>query len=115
MGEGEVKTPGMTRTQAQRIRSTRAWQRLAALVIKEEPVCWLHLEGCTIRSTAADHIIPAGSRPDLALIRSNVRGACRHCNNKRGHLPPGLAREMYGTANHRDTADKPRALTIFDT
>ena len=105
------------RTTAQRIRSTRAWQRLAKQVITEEPICWLRLDGCTIRSTTGDHIIPAAARPDLALVRSNVRGACGHCNNKRGHLPAELARQMYGTAqptSHADT-ERPVALGIFDT
>lgn len=101
------------RTTAQRIRSTRAWQRLAKQVCTEEPICWLRLDGCTVRSTTGDHIIPASSRPDLALIRSNVRGACQHCNNKRGHLPAELAREMYGNAT--TPTEKPRALGIFDT
>jgi 5-methylcytosine-specific restriction endonuclease McrA len=106
------------RTTAQRIRSTRAWQRLAKQVCTEEPICWLRLAGCTIRSTTGDHIIPASARPDLALVRSNVRGACAPCNNKRGHLPPELAREMYGTATSTEPhgqGDKPRALAIFDT
>lgn len=101
------------RTTAQRIRSTRAWQRLAKQVCTEEPICWLQLDGCTGRSTTGDHIIGASARPDLALVRSNVRGACRHCNNKRGHLPPDIARQMYGTPDRE--AEKPRALTIFDT
>lgn len=103
------------RTHAQRIRSTRAWQRLAAQVIKEEPICWLQLDGCTIRSTTGDHIITASARPDLALVRSNVRGACRHCNNKRGHLPPELARQMYSTTQARHDGQRPQALSIFDT
>lgn len=104
------------RTEAQRIRSTRAWQRLAKQVITEEPVCWLRLTGCTIRSTTGDHVIPAGARPDLALVRSNVRGACRPCNNKRGHLPADLAREMYGSTDGSSSdPTPPRALRIFDT
>jgi len=106
----------MARTEAQRIRWTQEWRRLAKQVCAEQPICWLRLTGCTIRSTTGDHVIPISARPDLALVRSNVRGACRHCNNKRGHLPPELAREMYGTAD-TETANpaKPRALGIFDT
>lgn len=101
------------RTTAQQIRSTRAWQLLAKKVITEEPICWLQLDGCTIRSTAGDHIIPASARPDLALVRTNVRGACSSCNNKRGNLPPDLARQMYGNAEHQGST--PRALDIFNT
>lgn len=102
------------RTAAQRIRSTAAWQRLAKQVCAEEPLCWLRLSCCTVRSTTGDHVIPMSVRPDLALVRSNVRGACSPCNNKRGHLPPGLAREMYGTTVE-EPSDRPRALGIFDT
>lgn len=102
------------RTAAQRIRSTSAWQRLAKQVCAEEPVCWLRLDGCTIRSTTGDHVIPAGARPDLALVRSNVRGACRPCNSKRGHLPAALAREMYGTATDAADTEAPPALGFFD-
>ena len=99
-----------------RIRWTQEWRQLAKQVCTEEPICWLRLTGCTIRSTTGDHVIPLSARPDLALIRSNVRGACRPCNNKRGHLPPDLAREMYGTVDHsQQTSDRPRALDIFDT
>lgn len=104
-----------TRTVAQRIRSTRAWQRLSKQVCDEEPICWLRLIGCTIRSTTGDHIIPASSRPDLALVRSNVRGACSPCNNKRGNLPPELAREMYGTTpDAGQPYEQPPALSIFE-
>lgn len=98
------------------IRWTREWRRLANKVCTEEPICWLRLAGCTRRSTTGDHVIPVAARPDLALVRSNIRGACRHCNNKRGHLPPDLAREMYGNAAEvQQTSAKPRALGIFDT
>lgn len=99
-----------------RIRWTQEWRRLAKQVCAEEPICWLRLACCTTRSTTGDHVIPLSTRPDLALVRSNVRGACRPCNNKRGHLPPELAREMYGTATEAQaTPAKPRALDIFDT
>lgn len=99
-----------------RIRWTQEWRRLAKQVCAEEPICWLRLACCTGRSTTGDHVIPLSARPDLALVRTNVRGACRPCNNKRGHLPPDLAREMYGTSATvvADSA-KPRALDIFDT
>lgn len=68
-------------------RSTRAWRRLLDKVVAEEPLCWLGLEGCTGVSTTGDHVIPVSERPDLALVRDNVRGACGPCNDKRGKLP----------------------------
>lgn len=75
------------RTVAQRIRSTRAWRRLVAQVLKEQPLCYLRLDGCTRIATTGDHIIPASIRPDLALRRDNVRGACRSCNYRRNNKP----------------------------
>jgi len=69
-------------------RSQKPWRKLAAQVRAEEPMCWLRLPGCTIRSTTADHIIPAAIRPELALVRSNIRGACHSCNSKRTDKHP---------------------------
>lgn len=88
-------------------RSTRAWRRLVAQVIAEEPSCWLQLDGCTTASTTGDHVIPVTDRPDLALTRSNVRGACWPCNDKRGKLP-------INELNLGDDSDPPAALAIFD-
>lgn len=68
-------------------RSTRAWRTLAARVVREEPVCWLALPGCTVRSTTADHVIPVSADPSLCMIRANLRGACWSCNQKRGNRP----------------------------
>jgi len=65
-------------------RETRAWRRLRDLVVREEPNCQLQLPGCTGASQTADHILPVIQRPDLALVRSNLRGACHPCNMARG-------------------------------
>jgi 5-methylcytosine-specific restriction endonuclease McrA len=70
-----------------RLRSTNAWRQLAKQTITEEPLCWLRLPGCTVRSTTADHIYPVTVRPELALVRANTRGACRSCNYRRGNTP----------------------------
>jgi 5-methylcytosine-specific restriction endonuclease McrA len=88
-------------------RGTQAWRRLAKLVAREEPVCWLGFEGCTRVSTTGDHVIPVVDRPDLALHRANVHGACESCNYKRGNLP--VTNLILGT----DT-EPPDALGIFD-
>lgn len=66
------------------IRGTRAYRKLRDQVVTEEPICWLQLTGCTGHSTTADHVIPFAERPDLGMIRSNLRGACEPCNRKRG-------------------------------
>lgn len=86
-------------------RQTRRWRKLRDRVVREEPVCWLQLESCTRWSTTGDHIIPVEVRPDLALVRSNVRGACGSCNHKRGSLPVEALRRG---------DERPAALDIFD-
>lgn len=84
-------------------RQTRAWKKLRDQVVVEEPLCWLGLPGCTRLSTTGDHVIPVTERPDLALVRDNVRGCCRSCNDKRGNLPVDAL--VLGTAD---------ALSIFE-
>lgn len=64
-------------------RKSYAWKQLRLQVIREEPACWLRLPGCTVLSTCADHVLTVRDRPDLALTRANLRGACSNCNNKR--------------------------------
>lgn len=90
-------------------RSTRAWRQLVTRVVAEEPHCWLQLEGCTGVSTTGDHVIPVVDRPDLALDRTNIRGACRPCNDKRGRLPI----DELNLGSNTD-AEPAAALTIFD-
>jgi 5-methylcytosine-specific restriction endonuclease McrA len=69
-------------------RQSRAWRKLRDQVIKEEPLCWLHFPNiCTQVSTTADHVLTYTERPDLAMIRSNLHGACEPCNRARGHTP----------------------------
>lgn len=65
-------------------RSTRAWRVLRDRVVREEPTCQLRLPGCTTWSTTADHIVPYAIRPDLAMVRTNLQGACTHCNSSKG-------------------------------
>jgi 5-methylcytosine-specific restriction endonuclease McrA len=68
-------------------RSTWAWRRLRDQVVREDPWCWLRLDVCTGRSQTADHLVPVIDRPDLALERTNLRGACHACNSKRKAKP----------------------------
>ena len=89
-------------------RCTSAWRRLRAQVLREEPTCWLQLEGCTQVSDRGDHVVPVVDRPDLALVRSNVHGACDSCNRKRGTLPIDALR-LGG-----DPSARPPALGVFD-
>lgn len=91
-------------------RQTRAWRKLVAVVVGEEPLCWLELAGCTGVSTTGDHLIPVTERPDLALVRDNVRGACRHCNELRGNLPVEAIDALRAATSSKRTDD---ALSIF--
>lgn len=86
-------------------RHTRAWKVLRDRVVGEEPVCQLRLEGCTHWSTTGDHKLTVKARPDLALVRSNVQGACASCNWRRGEL---------GLEELRRPAKKAPALDLFD-
>ena len=86
-----------------------AWKTLARQVVRDEPLCWLRLPGCTIRSTSADHIVPLTVAPQLALVRSNCRGACRSCNTKRHSLPVSQLPALRGR-RHRAPA-----LALFDS
>ena len=66
-------------------RNTRAWRKLRDQVVREEPVCTLQLDaGCTYWSTTADHIVNYVDAPHLGMVRTNLRGACLHCNSVRG-------------------------------
>lgn len=79
-------------------RGTRAWRKLRDQVVREEPVCWLRYAGrCTHWSTTADHVLPVKARPDLAMERANLRGACKPCNEARNARPVD-ARQRIGDA-----------------
>ena len=56
-----------------------AWSKLSKRVRIEEPFCY----ACGAPSTSADHIVPVSERPDLRLVRSNVRGSCAKHNEGR--------------------------------
>lgn len=89
-------------------RHTRAWTRLRDQVVREEPMCRLRIIGiCTTVSTTGDHIKPVSTHPELALVRSNVRGACEPCNRARHNLPD----EALSRTAHEP---RPPALAIFD-
>ena len=77
--------------------STRAWRKLRAQVLIEEPLCRIQIEDvCTLVSTQVDHIIPVALRPDLDLVRGNLQGACAPCNRFKGQS--GIPTESSGHA-----------------
>jgi 5-methylcytosine-specific restriction endonuclease McrA len=52
------------------------------IVLRQEPICHWRFEGCTLKSTQADHLIAVsrGGSNDL----SNLVGSCESCNRLRG-------------------------------
>lgn len=59
--------------------STPEWRAVRAEVLREEPFCRC---GCGAESDTVDHIIPRRERPDLALVRSNLRAMYSRCHNR---------------------------------
>lgn len=82
-----ILTINATPEDIHRARRTRAWFALSAQARRDWPICHLRLAGCTRISTTADHIIPATIRPDLFFEPTNIRGACKNCNDLRRDTP----------------------------
>jgi 5-methylcytosine-specific restriction protein A len=59
------------------------WRRLRLIVLEEEPLCRFHAErGQTVPGEEVDHIEPVDLRPDLRLVRSNLRVLCKACHSR---------------------------------
>lgn len=54
------------------------WQTLRAQVLREEPRC-----ACGKPATEVDHVVSIRRRPDLRLVRSNLRGKCKRCHSRK--------------------------------
>lgn len=90
---------------------SRAWGKLKNQVVAEEPFCRLRLPCCTILSETADHIHPKSARRDLAMVRANLRGACKACNSARGNRPLEKVRaEMIASGRYKQRPDPSRGV-----
>lgn len=89
------------------------WKQLRLRVIREEPLCRLRLDRCTVYSDTADHIIPVKDRPDLRFCRANLRGSCQSCNRRRGSRPLSEVRAEETLV--RPSSPKPAAALDFFT
>jgi 5-methylcytosine-specific restriction protein A len=71
-----------------------------AIVLAKNPLCRLRLQGCTGKSTTADHVVPVakGGTNDLG----NLRGSCGNCNQLRGGAEGrATAKRRAAQRNHR--------------
>jgi 5-methylcytosine-specific restriction protein A len=67
------------------------WTRLRLVVLADEPLCrFCFARGQLVPATDVDHIKSIAQRPDLRLVRSNLRPLCHSCHStltgqQRGH------------------------------
>jgi len=88
------------RRQQDRDRGTRTqrgydadWQALRLAHLADEPLCRFCRErGITKPAEVVDHIIPISERPDLRLVRSNLRSLCKTCHDRHTARTQGFAR-----------------------
>src|SRR4051812_19031318 len=76
------------------------WRKLRARVLAEEPGCYI--DGCGWPSTQVDHVIPLQMRPDLAHVRSNLRGICASHNASKGARVPDLESGACPTCDYHE-------------
>jgi len=67
------------------------WRKIVREVLAESDTCWLCGQP---GADSGDHVIPVSVRPDLELVRSNVRPAHLVCNQRRGTAPVGVPRRI---------------------
>jgi 5-methylcytosine-specific restriction endonuclease McrA len=88
-------------------RSQTYW-RLAAIVKREEPVCWIcgheidpSLPKDDPGAFNCDHVKSPKTHPELAEVRSNLRASHRRCNNDRNRTktPSPSALGVYVTVD----------------
>jgi len=70
-----------------RIRSTPQWRKVRKVKLSMQPLCedphGDHRRfGVTVSAEQVHHIQPAGDRPDLAFVMSNLMSVCVRCHAK---------------------------------
>ena len=64
------------------------WNKLRASVLQEQPLC----QDCEDHGITnpddleLDHIIPITERPDLRLVRANLRMRCKACHQRKTNM-----------------------------
>lgn len=74
--------------QAAKIRSSKRWQRLRALVLSKQPLCadiyGDHARtGQAVLAQQVDHIQELAKHPELAFVESNLQGLCTSCHARK--------------------------------
>lgn len=65
--------------------SSKAWRDLRSRILdRDAHQCQIRLPICQGTATEVDHIIPRSVDPDLAMVPSNLRAACKQCNQVTG-------------------------------
>ena len=60
----------------------RAWQKVRDAVLAEEPLCRFCFDaGRVTAAEEVDHIKTVRDRPDLRLVRANLRPLCKPCHS----------------------------------
>jgi 5-methylcytosine-specific restriction protein A len=78
----QLRTPDRQRGSASSRGYNVAWRRLRLVVLAEAPLCCFCQErGRVVPATEVDHIQPVSLRPDLRLVRENLRATCRPCHS----------------------------------
>jgi 5-methylcytosine-specific restriction endonuclease McrA len=63
---------------------SKEWRRIRSEVIRDNPTC----EYCDIvsRARVVDHVLPRRLFPELELEKSNLKGSCDRCHNKKRNI-----------------------------
>ena len=62
----------------------RAWKRIRDRYVHKHPLCEQCLkEGRYVKATVVDHVVPHRGDPTLFWDRSNWRGLCKSCHDKK--------------------------------
>lgn len=70
-----------------------SWEKVRRLVLLDEPLCrFCAQRDMTVAATVVDHILSIRERPDLRLVRSNLRSLCQPCHDRRTATEQGFAR-----------------------
>jgi hypothetical protein len=60
------------------------WAVVSRRIIARDGICMLRLDGCTLKATTADHIVPRSEGGDDS--DANLQGSCLHCNDVKSNM-----------------------------